>query len=83
MTIEEAILEKLRRLPLERQQELLNFAELLVQETEADGTRPKVDWQNSCVGMWQNREDMRDSGTWVRRIRQQEWNGYSDATSSS
>jgi len=25
------------------------------------------------IGMWHDREDMRDSSAWVRRIRQSEW----------
>ena len=25
------------------------------------------------VGMWKDREDMKDSSEWVRQIRQQEW----------
>ncbi len=34
MTLEEAVLVKLRQLPLEKQQEMLDFAEFLSQKTE-------------------------------------------------
>jgi hypothetical protein len=29
------------------------------------------------VGMWKEREDMKDSPQWVYQLRQQEWMGYS------
>jgi hypothetical protein len=33
-----------------------------------------IDWNNEpFVGMWQDREDMKDSSKWVRSLRQQEW----------
>ena len=25
------------------------------------------------IGMWRDREDMQDSGAWVRRVRESEW----------
>lgn len=84
MTIEEAIIERLRELPLERQQELLDFAEFLVQKVQTESHPHKIDWQTDpCVGMWNDRSDMQDSTAWVRQTRQQEWNRYGDTTSSS
>jgi hypothetical protein len=36
MTLEQAILEKVRSLPIEKQQEILNFADSLAREFQAD-----------------------------------------------
>lgn len=84
MTIEEAILEKLRELPLEKQQEILDFADFLVQKVQMGSYSAERIWQNdSCVGMWKDRLDMQDSIGWVRQVRQHEWNSYGDTTSSS
>ena len=75
MSIEQAILEKVRSLAPEKQQEILDFAEFLVQKAQATETSTKIDWQNSpSIGMWQDREEMQDSTNWVRHRRQQEWN---------
>jgi hypothetical protein len=74
MTLEQAILEKVRSLPIEKQQEILNFADSLAREFQADTTEPKIAWQNHpSIGMWKDREDMQDSTGWVRQIRKQEW----------
>lgn len=84
MTIEEAIIEKLRELPPEKQQEILDFAEFLVQKVQTERRTAQVNWQTDpCIGMWKDRADMQDSTAWVRQIRQQEWNRYGDTTSSS
>ncbi len=33
-----------------------------------------VDWKNHpCIGMWKDREDMKDSVQWVRDLRQRQW----------
>lgn len=75
MTIEEAILVKLRELPLEKQQEILDFADFLVQKLQTESHRVRVDWQNDpCIGVWKDRSDMQNSTAWVRQLRQLEWN---------
>ena len=76
MSIEEAILEKVRSLSPEKQQAVLYFAEFLAQKAEAANSSNKGSFQDEpFFGMWQDREDMSDSSAWVRRIRQQEWQG--------
>jgi hypothetical protein len=73
MTLEQAISEKVRSLPIEKQQEILNFADSLTQESQTtidntiDGGNPPV------MGMWKDREDMQNSTGWVHQIRKQEW----------
>lgn len=75
MSIEQAILEKVRSLPADKQQEILDFAEFLVQKSQIATTSTKIDWQNSpAIGMWQDREEMQDSTGWVQNLRRQEWN---------
>lgn len=73
MTIEQAILEKVRSLPPEKQLEVFDFAESLVHEAQTTTNATLSDWQNSpSIGMWQDREDMSDSTSWVRQLRQQD-----------
>lgn len=84
MTIEESIIEKLRELPLEKQQEILDFTDFLVQKVQAERHTAAVNWQaDPCIGMWKDRSDIQDSTAWVRQLRQQEWNRYGGTTSSS
>lgn len=79
MTLEEAILEKVRVLPIEKQQEILKLAESFAQEVEAAQEQPQMDWKNDpFVGMWKDREDMADSTEWVRQVRRREWNRLDD-----
>jgi hypothetical protein len=74
MTLEQAILEKVRSLPIEKQQAILNFADSLTQKSHAAAAEFKTDWQNNpSIGMWKDREDMQDSTDWVRQTRKQEW----------
>ena len=73
MNIEESILEKLRLLPVEKQQEVLDFAEFLVQKIVITNNSIKENWREEpFVGMWQNREEMSDRSAWVRQNRQEE-----------
>ncbi len=84
MTIEEAIIEKLRELPPEKQQEILDFADFLLHKAQTARLVTQVNWQTDpCIGMWKDRSDMQDSTDWVRQLRQQEWNQLNDTASSS
>lgn len=63
-------------LPTEAQRQVLNFIAFL-QQTYAPSIKPQtteIDWINDpFIGMWQERQDMDDSTTWVRNIRENEW----------
>ncbi len=73
MTVEQAILETLKVLPPEKQ-ELLAFAESLVQKAETEGVEAQADWQDDpFAGMWKDREEIKDSGDWVRQLCHQQW----------
>jgi hypothetical protein len=84
MTIEEQLVENLHHLPPEKQQELLAFAKLLVQETnageavrESEGSvklpLSELLRDSEIVGMWSDRLEMADSTAWVRQLRHREW----------
>lgn len=76
MSIEEAILVHVRVLPPEKQQEVLDFAEFLAQKVGVTNSSIKGSLRGEpFVGIWQEREEMSDSNAWVRRTRQQEWQG--------
>lgn len=71
------ILREIRSLPLEAQREVEDFvaslhrrygrrhpaAQPAVSELRAEG----------FIGMWQDRDEMRDSTAWVRNARESEW----------
>jgi hypothetical protein len=73
MTLEQAILEKLRLLPIEKQQEILNFADSLTQESQTTIDNTTDGGNLPVMGLWKDREDMQNSTGWVHQIRKQEW----------
>jgi Protein of unknown function (DUF2281) len=79
MSIVEQLVEKLNVLPPEKQQELLAFADALVQETEVEARPRKGAWRNHpAVGLWKDRADMADSVEWVRKLRREQWERSSE-----
>ncbi len=64
-------------LPPEAQRQALNFIAFLQQTYAPSISKPQktaIDWVNDpFIGMWQERQDMDDSTTWVRNIRENEW----------
>ncbi len=48
MTVVESIVERVENLPLERQREVLNFAEYLQHKEKSNGSKPR----KSLEGMW-------------------------------
>lgn len=64
------------RLPAEAQLDAADFIDFLRERyRRPDGRKrplaPLAD--DPLIGMWQDREEMADSTSWVRRVRQQEW----------
>jgi hypothetical protein len=75
MTYEELIRE-LASLPPEGQQEAADFIASL--RDHYTSSVPKEGSERNLldlefVGMWRDREDMRDSTAWVRQLREHEW----------
>jgi hypothetical protein len=66
MTVEEQVLEKLRELPLRRQQEVLAFVDQLRKETQ----RPK---RKSLHGLW---ADENVSDTDIAEARREMWGDF-------
>lgn len=72
-----SLLENFTALPLEGQKEAMHFIEFLKARYESpkprkvDSTKQTKD--ESFIGIWSDREDMQDSGEWVRDLRQKEW----------
>ena len=75
MTNEE-ILREINSLPLEAQRQIEDFISFLRERYK--NSPPNIvstsDLETEAfVGMWRDREDMRDSSTWVRNIRETHW----------
>lgn len=75
MTYEE-ILRELASLPPEGQEEAATFIRLL-HERYSRPISPEHDNRDlgemGFVGVWRDRDDMRDSTAWVRTLREREW----------
>lgn len=69
MTIEEAVLEKLRQLPQDKQQEMLDFAEFLQHKTA-----PRLP-RRSLEGIWEGM-DVRISKEEIDEARREMWANF-------
>lgn len=75
MTYEE-ILQEITSLPLEGQRQVIDFIAFVRQrysQTHLNEQTPLKISTESFVGMWEDRDDLKDSSAWVRRIRENEW----------
>ena len=76
MTNEE-ILREINSLPVEAQRQIEDFVSFLrerYKSPQPKNTAPVSDLETEAfVGMWRDREDMRDSSAWVRNIRETHW----------
>ncbi len=61
MTVEQTVLEKLRELPLERQQEVLNFVESLQKKSEPKRPRRSLMGIGADLGVKITREDVAEA----------------------
>jgi hypothetical protein len=68
-------METLQELTPEQQQKVLEYAQTLQQEEDTVATLRKAgSWHNHpAIGMWKDREDMKDSVDWVRQMRKKHW----------
>jgi len=72
----EEILREINSLPPEAQRQIEDFISFLRARygTSQRKTAPSSDLESEAfVGMWRDREDMRDSSGWVRNIRKSHW----------
>jgi hypothetical protein len=72
---DEEILREINSLPPEAQRQLEEFLYFLRERygsPQPKATPPGLE-SEAFVGMWRDREDMRDSSAWVRGVRQSHW----------
>ncbi len=73
----DSIFQEITSLPPEAQKQILDFVAFLKTRYPAIPRTTKVKKAKLAdepfVGMWRNREEMRDSALWVRRLRHDEW----------
>ena len=73
------ILKEMASLPIEAQKQVLEFIAFLKTRYPPVKVVPKTKRirlsEEPFIGMWQGREDMRDSTAWVRSLRRREWEG--------
>ena len=71
------LLTALDSLPAEAQRQVADFVALLKKQHELASRPSKQNGEDLSsqpfIGMWRDREDMKDSSAWVRKTRQQEW----------
>jgi len=74
---EEEILREISSLPPEGRRQLEDFVALLRERYRHSQAAPQPvssDWQTEgFVGMWRDRDEMRDGSAWVRGVRESEW----------
>jgi hypothetical protein len=73
---DEEILREINSLPPEAQRQLEDFISFLREryKNSHPKTAPASDLESEAfVGMWRDREDMRDSSAWVRNLRKSHW----------
>jgi len=69
MTVEDAVLEKVKKLPVEKKQEVLDFAEFLFQKGMGSKSRRSLKGALSNMNIKISLED-------VREARREMWRGY-------
>jgi len=70
------ILEDIQNLPPEAQKQVTDFVAFLkARYGEVSRKKSKLGKieDEPFIGMWKDREDMRDSVRWVREVREREW----------
>jgi hypothetical protein len=63
-------------LPPEGQRQVIDFIAFVSQRYGHSqlSEKPVADLRaEGFVGIWQDRDDIKDSGAWVRRVRESEW----------
>lgn len=74
---QEEILREILSLPPEGQRQVADFIARLRERYEHSRALEKPEnsdlAKDSFIGIWRDREDMRDSSAWVRQIREREW----------
>jgi hypothetical protein len=76
----EQVWREFEALPLPAQQQVADFIAFLRTRSSRgvpESVSTSVDFDDDpFVGMWQDRDDLADSSTWVRNLREQEWSRH-------
>ena len=76
MITHEEMLKEIASLPPEGQRQVVDFIAFMRQRygRPAFPEKPTSDLRSEAfIGMWQDRDDLKDSRAWVRQMRQSEW----------
>lgn len=74
--INDEILREIKSLPLEAQKQIEDFIAFLSERYKKTPSKsaPTSDLEAEVfVGMWKDREDMRDASVWIRNLRETHW----------
>ena len=75
------LIKEMDSLPIEAQKQVIDFIAFLKTRYSTVPVSPKAKRirlsDEPFIGIWQGREDMRDSTAWVRSLRHREWDGNS------
>ena len=75
------LIKEMASLPIEAQKQVIDFIAFLKTRYSTVPVSPKTKRtrlsDEPFIGIWQGREDMRDSTAWVRSLRHREWDGNS------
>lgn len=68
---------KFESLPIEAQKQVMAFIDFLqkkyeIRKKRSSQSKPDITKQK-FIGIWKDREDMRDSSLWIRKLRRTEW----------
>lgn len=72
----EKVLKKIDMLPVEAQREAKDFVQYLYDRYVGSRSPKKTKGsisESGFVGMWKNREDLKDSTIWVKGQREKQW----------
>ena len=67
---------KFESLPIEAQKQVLAFIDFLQKRYESKSKKPRERGSiinKKFVGLWENREDLKDSSLWIKNLRRKEW----------
>ena len=75
MTVVESIVERVENLPLERQREVLNFAEYLQHKEKSNGVKPRKNLEGLWEGVSISSEDIEEARRemWGKFPREEGW----------
>jgi hypothetical protein len=76
---QETIAREFAALPLEARRQLVDFLEFLKGKYLAVNNERSPDFSDEpFIGMWRDRDEIKDSSAWIRNLRNNEWAAKND-----